>query len=85
MDVNHERFDEYEKRFLEVAEEAELHEGQRPPLGEMTHYLCLYGENGLEPEEEFSLLETLAKQPEGKLKKVEVDADYWQEVVLFVR
>lgn len=86
MDVEHPRFDEYETQFQALAENAENWEAeQKPELNGAQLFLCLYGENGLEPEEEFAALERLnALQQESTLHKLEIEADYYQDTILFV-
>jgi hypothetical protein len=51
-------------------------------LGDGRYYLCLLGENGLPPEEEFALLALIAQQT--PLYRVDVDTDYWQDIILYV-
>lgn len=82
MDVESEYWDEWENRFITLADKA-----RKVPITQnlkgSRHYLCLYGDNGLTPEEEFAELETMAQHPD-ELKKVEVDTSYWQDTVLFI-
>ena len=87
MDVNHERFGEYETAFNALAEEATAWEGDKPALDSMSIYLCLYGDNGLSVEDEFALLEQLnVKQSEhiDTLWRIDIEADYYQDIILFV-
>jgi hypothetical protein len=86
MDVNHALFDTYEQRFTALAEKvaASDDDAPRPTLDSVKLYLCLYGENGFEPEEELSLLAQLENQPVETLHKIEVSADYWQEIILYL-
>lgn len=83
MDVQNPQFEAYQARFLEVAEQAELVD---PPssLNTQKYYLCLYGENGLATPEEFELLEILAQEAGHNLKKIEIERDYWYDVILFI-
>ncbi len=82
MDVENPRFEEWEARFLEVAQHAQKID-RAPDIARSKHYLCLYGENGMNPDQEFAELEEMAEHPE-RLKKVEVDSAYWQDTVLFI-
>ena len=88
MDVNHERFGEYETAFNALAEDATPWEGDKPALDSMALYLCLYGDNGLAVDDEFTLLETLktrsAEQTEA-LWRIDIEADYYQDIILFVK
>jgi hypothetical protein len=84
MDIEDPRFEAFEARFRELVEQSELVPPPRPALGSAKAYLCLYGENGLSPDEEFAVLEQLAEEAGRNLKRVEVDTDYWQNIVLFV-
>jgi hypothetical protein len=89
MDVNHERFNDYESQFMALAEEADNWESdEKPALDSMAMYLCLYGENGFSVEEEFEMLEALkhhAQNPESPLLRIDIEADYYQDVILFVK
>jgi hypothetical protein len=82
LDVNSEHWEAYAERFQAVAETAKPWLGQKPALGDSALYLCLFGENGLNPDEEFALLDRLAVA--SPLYRLDVDTDYWQEIVLFV-
>ncbi len=82
MDVNAPEWEAYETRFREIAEKAQHVPVASPPLDEVPYYLCLYGENGLPPEEEFVFLEKLAEAP--RLHRLEVDTNYWQDTILFI-
>ncbi|MBY0404728.1 MAG: hypothetical protein K2X66_12570 [Cyanobacteria bacterium] len=84
MDINDPRFEQFEERFRALAEQAELVETAKPSLNASRYYLCLYGENGLPPEEEFEFLDKMAAEAGKTLKRLEVDTDYWQDLVLFV-
>jgi len=82
MDIEAPQWDAWEARFSELAECAQ----KVPMTGNIKgarHYLCLYGENGLSPEEELTELESMAQQQQN-LRKVEVDTSYWQDTILFV-
>lgn len=84
MDVEHPLFDTYESRFNALAEAVETMEGALPALSSVTLYLCLYGDNGLQAEEELALLEKLEQAGPDQLHKLEVSKDYWQDVILFL-
>ena len=83
MDVNAPEWDAYMQQFEAVAEQAVPWTGPKPNLADAHLYLCLYGENGLTPAEEFALLDTLAQA--DKLYRVDVETSYWLETVLFVQ
>lgn len=82
MDIESTRWEEWEQRFRALAERAEPAK-TTPDIGGSRHYLCLYGENGLPPEQEFTELEMMETLP-GGVMKVDVDTAYWQDTVLFV-
>lgn len=82
MDIESSQWEAWETQFRALAEEAETVKATHQIKG-AKHYLCLYGDNGLPPEEEFEELEKM-RRLKDQLKKVEVDADYWQETVLFI-
>lgn len=84
MDVEHPRFEEYDQRFRALAERAELVKVAKPALDSCRYYLCLYGENGMSPEEEFELLSTMEAHAEEGLKRLEVEIDYYQDTILFI-
>ena len=84
MDIENPRFAEYQARFEQVAELAERINGPAPAIASARHYLCLYGENGLAPEEEFTLLDTWESFVGEGLTRVNVSTSYWEEIVLFV-
>jgi len=82
MDLEGPQWDEWEQRFIEVAATAHVVQ-ETPDIRSARHYLCLNGDNGLAPQEEFEELELMAKNT-SELKKVEVDSGFWQETVLFI-
>jgi hypothetical protein len=90
MDFNLKCFATYEADFQTFAETVTPWEStQKPVLSTMPLFLCLYGENGLSPEEEFQALETIKaifQQAPEKVRKLEIEAPnhYWQETILFV-
>jgi hypothetical protein len=84
MDIEDPRFEAYEKRFRELADQAELVKVAQPSLNRAQYYLCLYGENGLTPEEEFEFLDKMGLEAGKNLKRIEVESDIWQDIVLFV-
>ena len=88
MDVNHKRFDEYENAFNALAETATPWEGDKPALDSMAVYLCLYGDNGLTVDDEFALLDTLKNrrvENTDALWRIDIEADYYQDIILFVK
>jgi hypothetical protein len=86
MDVNAPQWDDYEAAFNALADEALPWQAEgKPDLTTVAHYLCLYGDNGLDPAAEFELLNQLKPYCEqGRLYCLEVEADYWFERILFV-
>ena len=85
MDVTAPEWDAYEERFNAVAELATpWPEPTKPDLASLPIYLCLYGDNGLTPTEEWATLTELeAMAKSGHLYCLTVDADYWFERILF--
>ncbi|MBY0450330.1 MAG: hypothetical protein K2X01_06880 [Cyanobacteria bacterium] len=84
MNTEHPDWDTFYTRFQSLIEHA-TRVDKAPPLDRCRLYLCLYGENGLSPEEEFSFLDLLAQAgKDGLLKRVEIETSYWQDVVLFI-
>jgi hypothetical protein len=90
MDFNLDCFTTYEATFQALADVVDPWEAPtKPVLSAMPLFLCLYGENGLTPEEEFETLAriqaTFEQTPE-KVKKLEIEAShqYWQETILFI-
>lgn len=82
MDYESPYWEEWESKFRELAEAAQ----QVPVTGDIKgakHYLCLYGDNGLTPEEELRELEEMGRH-KSAIKRVEVDTSYWQDTVLFI-
>jgi hypothetical protein len=88
MNVDDPRWVEYEARFRQLAETAKEVPKGSVSLDGMRYYLCLYGENGLAPQQEFEMLEAItAARQHGDgppLCRIEVDTAYWQDTVLFV-
>ncbi|MEB3206748.1 MAG: hypothetical protein VKK59_05310 [Vampirovibrionales bacterium] len=87
MDVHDPQWSLYEERFLALAAMADLTSGAKPAVGSTRLYLCLYGENGLTPCQEFATLQELAQvaaESPQKLRKIEVETSYWQEIILYV-
>ena len=85
MDTDHPRWAAYEARFMAVADLAEPLRPPAPPLDRCQLYLCLFGENGLTPDEEFAFLDRLDDAVGCGLQKVVIETSYWEETVLFVR
>ncbi len=84
MDTTHPQWEAYQKKFEELAFLADQVARPEPPLDACRYYLCLYGENGLSPEEEFAFLEKMDAEVGKTLKKVVVQTSYWEDTVLFV-
>lgn len=85
MDVNAPEFERYEAEFLAVSERAKEWESPvRPVLDDCPMYLCLYGENGMAPEDEFAFLTKFSAMAAESYYKLEVSTDYYQDVILFV-
>lgn len=82
MDIESPQWDVWESRFMALAEIAPKVD-VNPALKGAKHYLCLYGDNGLSPEEEFEELEIMFQTPD-KVKKVEIDTSFWQDTVLYI-
>jgi hypothetical protein len=88
MDVNSPEWPRYEERFTALAVSATpWPHKQKPNLADATCYLCLYGENGLPAQEEFAMLERMENTLNNTidtLYRLDVDRDYWQEIILLV-
>lgn len=86
MTIDHPDFERYQHLFESVAEQLEEWTGPRTAVGCAELVLCLYGDNGLAPEEEFALLEHFQHEAETTphaLAKVTIEADCWLERILF--
>ncbi len=82
MDLESPDWERWESEFMALSEQAEK-VGMTPEVKGSKHYLCLVGDNGLTPEEEFEELETMrALLP--KLKKIEIETGFWQDTILFI-
>ena len=84
MDVNTPRFAEDQERFEEVADLAERQDGPQPEIGSARMMLCLYGDNGLPPEDEFAMLAAMEDYVGRGLRRVDINTAYWQDVVLYL-
>jgi len=84
MDVNDPKFAEYQARFETLAGMAEKVPGPAPAIASARYFLCLYGDNGLPPDEEFAMLATLDNFVGNGLKRVDMSTGYWEDVILFV-
>lgn len=85
MDINDPRFEEYQTRFEALAEQVEDGKsGPQPEIGSAKYFLCLYGENGLPPEEEFELLQTLKEHLEDGLQKTTIQTSQWEDIILYL-
>jgi hypothetical protein len=83
MNIDDPHWEDYERRFRALAEEIPLHKGADLDLGKAKIHLCLYGENGLEPEQELEILNRLEKDP-SQLKGLEMTTSYWEDLVLYL-
>lgn len=84
MDTGNPRFEEYQARFEQVGELAEKVAGPAPAIASARYFLCLYGENGMSPQDEFAMLDTLESFVGEGLKRVDISTSYWEDTVLFV-
>jgi hypothetical protein len=84
MDIENPQFETYEQRFRKLAEQAECHKGSQPEIASSRYHLCLYGENGMTPEEEFDLLAQLEKKADAGLKCASIETYYWEDLVLYI-
>ncbi|MDH4378544.1 MAG: hypothetical protein QE263_01375 [Vampirovibrionales bacterium] len=84
MDTEHPLWPQYEARFNELAFLADNVTEISIPLNECEAYLCLYGENGLSPEEELALLDKMDGPAAARLKKRTIQTTYWEDTVLFL-
>lgn len=83
MDIHGPDWERYEAQFMRLAEDIELQKAPLPALSSAKMMLCLYGENGLSPEQEFTLLNTLAKEKD-RLEGAIMTTAYWEDIILFV-
>lgn len=83
MNIEDPRWEEYENRFRSLAENVPLQKGPQPELASAQLLLCLYGDNGLPPEQEFDALNKL-EQALPQLKGTEMQTAYWQDIVLYL-
>ena len=83
MNIDDPRWPTYESRFRALAESIELEKGPQPKLASAQAFLFLYGENGLPPEEELSLLERF-EQLQDRLRGNEILTSYWEDLVLYL-
>ena len=83
MHIEDPRWDEYENRFRALAERVGLKKGPQAEAASAELMLCLYGDNGLTPEQEFEVLGRL-EQAEDRLKGTEVLTAYWEDLLLYL-
>lgn len=83
MNVESPQFEAYDARFRTLAEKVELVSVAKPSLNSCQLFLFLYGENGLSEEAEFEALAKLESVNPEDLRRLEVDTDYWQDIVIF--
>jgi hypothetical protein len=82
MDVQDPLWDRYEQRFMALANTVELSKGPLPLVSSARLMLCLYGENGLTPDQEFALLDTLEAN-QKTLQGTTMTTAYWEDIILF--
>jgi hypothetical protein len=83
MNIEDPRWEEYETRFRDLAEQVALQKGPQPELASAELHLCLYGENAMTPEQEFETLDRF-QQSVDQLKGTEISTSYWEDVVLYL-
>jgi hypothetical protein len=83
MNIEDPKWEEYETRFRALVEDTPILKGAHPELASSELMLCLYGENGIEPEQEFKILSQLEAQ-KGKLSCVEMTTAYWEDLILYL-
>lgn len=83
MHIEDPRWEEYENRFREVAERVNMQKGPQPEVASAQLFLCLYGDNGLTPEQEFEALARLEQQVE-QLRGTTILTAYWEDLVLYL-
>jgi hypothetical protein len=84
MDIESPRFEEYDARFRAIADGVEKVKVPKPSLNSCQLFLFLYGENGLSEADEFEALERFESTDKALLRKMEVETDYWQDIILFL-
>ena len=84
MDINHPQFDDYREQFEELADCVVADKGPQNDIASTSLFLCLYGDNGMDVDAEFSMLKELETYMGKGLKRADVETAYWQEVVLYV-
>jgi hypothetical protein len=83
MNIEDPCWDDYETRFRALAERVDMQKGPQPELASAQLFLCLYGDNGLAPEQEFDALSRL-EQVADRLKGTVILTAYWEDLVLYL-
>ena len=78
------RWEEYEKRFRALVERVPMYKGAHAELASSPLILCLYGENGVEPDKEFEMLTQLELAADD-VEVVEMTTAYWEDLVLYLK
>jgi len=84
MNVEHPRFPEYQEKFEALANKVDGQKGPQPEISSAHLFLCLYGDNAMNPEEEFAMLAELAQHVGEGLQKTTIQTAYWEELILYV-
>lgn len=83
MNVEDPRWDEYEARFRELAARVEMQRGPQPEVASAQLHLCLYGDNAMNPDQEFDALSRFEESLD-QLKGTEILTAYWEDLVLYL-
>jgi hypothetical protein len=83
MHIEESHWEEYEHRFRALAEDVPVKKGPHPEMASSQLLLCLYGDNGLEPEQELAMLSQL-EAVKSQLFCVEMSTAYWEDLVLYL-
>ncbi|MEM0950944.1 MAG: hypothetical protein AAGI66_02235 [Cyanobacteria bacterium P01_H01_bin.74] len=85
MDIESKDWDAYEAAFMALVESLTLTKGPVPELSSAKIMLCLYGENGMPPEQEFEMLNLLKQEAEkNTLCATQMMTSYWEDIILYV-
>lgn len=84
MNVEHPRFAEFQQKFEELANNIDGQKGPQPEISSAHLFLCLYGDNAMSVEEEFTALAELASHRDKGLQKTTIQTAYWEEIILYV-
>jgi hypothetical protein len=84
MHIEDSHWEDYEERFRALAQRVPMHKGARTELASAPLMLCLYGENGMNPEKELELLSQM-EQAVDQVEVVEMTTAYWEDLVLYLK